>query len=49
MTRKSKKGIVGKAMPTLTQRPEVGPGIGFKEHDLRTGEEIEKAIRDRMK
>lgn len=49
MTRKSKKGIVGKAIPSPSQRPEVGPGIGFKEHDLRTGKEIEEAIEDRMK
>lgn len=49
MTRKSKKGVVGKAMPTQSQRPEVGPGIGFKENDLRIGEEIEQAVKDRMK
>lgn len=49
MTRKSKKGVVGKAIPTLTQRPEVGPGIGFKDEDLRTGQQIEQAIKDRMK
>ncbi|MDF2521580.1 MAG: hypothetical protein K0R84_2208 [Clostridia bacterium] len=49
MTRKSKKGIVGKATPTFTQRPEVGVGLGFKEDNVKTGLEIEQAVKDRMK
>lgn len=49
MTRKTKKGIVGKAMPTPSQRPKVGVGIGFKENNLTTSEEIDQAIKERMK
>jgi hypothetical protein len=49
MTRKSKKGIVGKAMPTPSQRPEVGTGISFKDNNLATSDQIEREIKDRRK
>lgn len=46
MTRKSKKGIVGKAMPTLTQRPEVGMGLDFKQNNVATAKEIDQEIKE---
>jgi len=49
MTRKSKKGIVGKAVPTLTQRPDVGVGISFKDNNLVTSKEIDAEIKERKK
>jgi hypothetical protein len=44
MTRKTKKGIIGKARITAKKRPDIGPGIGFQELGLTTGEEIAEAI-----
>lgn len=43
MVRKSKKGIVGKAMPTTSHRYKVGPGIDFVQDKLTNGLEISKA------
>lgn len=44
MTKKSKKGIVGKAIPTQHERYEVGPGIDLIDENLKNGKEIaEKA------
>ncbi|KKM12804.1 hypothetical protein SY88_01630 [Clostridiales bacterium PH28_bin88] len=45
MVRKTHKGIMGKEMITRSSKPRIGPGIGFQEMDLRTGEEIEKAVK----
>lgn len=44
MTRKSKKGIVGKANPTPSVRYNVGPGLDFVEENLRYGNEIKAAV-----
>jgi hypothetical protein len=44
MTRKSKKGIVGKGEPTLTQRKDIGPGISFTDENLISSDEIEREI-----
>lgn len=44
MVRKSKKGIVGKAMPTSSHRYKVGPGIDFVQDNLTNGIEISKAV-----
>lgn len=48
MTRKSKKGIVGKFPNANKRRGPVGPGIDFVEEHLRTGSEIENAVEKRM-
>lgn len=45
MTRKSKKGIVGKSIPTASRRYKVGPGIDLIDHNLTTGREIEEAVK----
>lgn len=37
MVRKSKKGIVGKAIPTSSHRYKVGPGIDFVQDNLTNG------------
>ncbi len=44
MTRKTKKGIVGKETPTLSQRYEVGEGIAFKRNNLKSTKEINAAL-----
>lgn len=44
MVRKSKKGIVGKALPTSSHRYKVGPGIDFVQNNLTNGIEISSAI-----
>ncbi|TDT61169.1 hypothetical protein [Fonticella tunisiensis] len=49
MTRKSHKGIVGKAMPTVSRRYKVGPGIDFVDENLTRGSEINKAIHKETK
>lgn len=46
MVRKSKKGIVGKALPTLSHRYKVGPGIDFVQDNLISGTEIASAVRN---
>lgn len=46
MTRKSKKGIVGKSVPTESKRYKIGPGIDFVDMNLRTGEEIIEAVKN---
>lgn len=48
MTRKSKKGIVGK-YPDVKNRGEVGPGIDFVKDNLTTGAEIEEAIKNKKR
>jgi hypothetical protein len=45
MVRKTHKGIMGKANITIKNRPHIGPGIGFKEMNLVTGEEIAQAAK----
>lgn len=45
MVRKTHKGIMGKEMIIRTTKPRIGPGIGFQEMDLRTGEQIEQAVK----
>jgi hypothetical protein len=48
LTRKSKKGIVGKFPNANKRRGPVGPGIDFVEEHLGTGPEIERAVEKRM-
>lgn len=45
MTRKSSKGIVGKATPTPSKRYKVGPGIDFVGENLRFSDEIHRAVK----
>jgi hypothetical protein len=45
MVRKSRKGVVGKALPTATARYDVGPGIDFKSENLSDGDQISSAVR----
>ncbi|MEW6662979.1 MAG: hypothetical protein ACOY9Y_01275 [Bacillota bacterium] len=47
MTRKNTKGIIGKTLPTANSRPEIGPGIGFKEINPATGPRIEERAREK--
>lgn len=44
MVRKSRKGIVGKPLPTAIDRYQVGPGIDFVDQHLSTGKEISQAV-----
>lgn len=46
MVRKSKKGIVGKALPTSSHRYKVGPGIDFVQNNLTNGIEIAGAVKN---
>lgn len=45
MTRKTKRGIMGKTTITRRGRPRIGPGIGFHEMGLTSGREIKAAAR----
>lgn len=45
MTRKSHKGITGKNLAWNEDKKNVGPGVNFKDKDLRTGGEIEEAVK----
>lgn len=45
MTRKSRKGVVGKAMPSNKRIHKIGPGIDFVKEGLRFGDEIDRAVR----
>lgn len=49
MTRKTKKGIVGKKMPTSLEQEEVGVGISFTQEHVYDGDEIEALVRKRKK
>lgn len=49
MTRKSHKGIVGKAgslQATKNHRYKTGEGIGFKEENLTSSKEIEEFLKE---
>lgn len=46
MTRKTHKGIVGKAMPTSRRRYLTGIGLGFKEENLTSTQDIDKFIKE---
>lgn len=46
MVRKSKKGIVGKALPTMSKRYRIGKGLDFVKERLLFGDEIERKSRD---
>ncbi|WP_176461600.1 hypothetical protein [Anaeromicrobium sediminis] len=41
MTQKSRKGIVGKKIPTTNHRQDVGAGISFTAEHVFTSKEIE--------
>ena len=49
MVRKTHKGIMGKTKITDKNRPHIGPGIGFKEMNLGTGDQIEQAAKSQDK
>lgn len=49
MTRKSKKGVVGKAIPTQHKRYEVGPGIDLIDENLKNSKEIVEKTEDKKK
>lgn len=49
MTRKSHKGITGKQLERNKDKKDVGPGISFTDRDLKTGEDIEQAVKNDMK
>lgn len=45
VTRKNMKGVVGKNDFSLDKQNTVGVGLDFKRENVRTTEEIEKAIK----
>jgi len=47
MTRKSKKGIVGKFPNANKRKGPIGPGIDLVDENLTSGPEIEEAVRKR--
>lgn len=47
MTRKTKKGIVGKKIPTSLEREEVGVGISFTQEHVYNGDKIEALVQKR--
>lgn len=49
MTRKSKKGIVGKKIPTTTNREKTGLGISFTDEHISYSSEIEGKIKEKKK
>ncbi|MFZ5968040.1 MAG: hypothetical protein ACOYVK_12830 [Bacillota bacterium] len=49
MTRKSMKGIVGKANPTLHTKEDVGVGIDFTKDHVSDGDAIEAVIEKKKK
>lgn len=42
MVRKSRKGIVGKALPTMSKRYRIGEGIDFIKEKLKMQEGIDE-------
>jgi hypothetical protein len=49
MTRKTKKGIVGKKIPTLHDREDVGVGISFTQEHVSNGDAIENLVEKKKK
>lgn len=47
MTRKSRKGVVGKKVPTINNREEVGVGLSFTDEDVSYSSDIEKKIKEK--
>ena len=47
MTRKNRKGVVGKKNPTLHNREAVGVGLSFTDEHVSSGEDIEKKIKEK--
>ena len=45
MTRKTKKGIVGKKIPTSLEQEKVGVGLSFTQEHVYDGDEIEAMVR----
>lgn len=48
MTRKSKKGIVGKFPNANKRKGPVGPGIDLIDEHLGSGPAIERAVKERI-
>lgn len=46
MTRKSKKGIVGKGTHAGEPGNEIGPGLDFVKDELKFGKDIDNAVKD---
>lgn len=49
MTRKTKKGIVGKKEPTSLEKEKVGVGISFTQEHVYDGDEIESLVAKKEK
>jgi hypothetical protein len=49
MTRKTKKGIVGKKIPTLHNREDVGVGMSFTHEHVSDGDAIENRVEKKKK
>ena len=49
MTRKTKKGIVGKKNPTFHNREETGVGLSFTGEHVSFSDEIEAKIEEKKK
>ncbi len=47
MTRKTKKGIVGKKTPTFENRQEPGEGISFTDEHVSFSSEIEYKLKEK--
>lgn len=47
MTRKNRKGVVGKKNPTLDNREPVGVGLSFTDEHVSLSKDIEKKIEEK--
>lgn len=47
MTRKTKKGIVGKKNPTLHNRENVGVGLSFTDEHVSFSDDIDRKIKEK--
>ncbi len=47
MTRKNRKGVVGKKVPTMTDKEKTGLGISFTDEHVSYSSEIEAKIKEK--
>ena len=47
MTRKNRKGVVGKKNPTLDNREPVGVGLSFTDEHVSLSKDIERKIKEK--
>lgn len=46
MTRKNRKGVVGKKNPTFHNREDVGVGLSFTDEHVSFSEDIERKVKE---